>query len=49
MVGGIVLATPGGGIMPLSNVQMEALGAAILLPTLVIAVLMLRRGAARAR
>jgi len=44
MVGGVVLATPGGGIMPLSNAQMEAMGAAILLPTLLIAVLMLRRG-----
>jgi TRAP transporter 4TM/12TM fusion protein len=32
MIGGIVLATPGGGIMPLSNVQMELLGAAILVP-----------------
>jgi TRAP transporter 4TM/12TM fusion protein len=37
MLGGIVLATPGGGLMPLSNLQMELLGLAILSPALVLA------------
>jgi len=46
IAGGVVLATPGGGIMPLSNLQMELLGAAILLPTLALAALLARRGAA---
>jgi len=43
MIGGIVLATPGGGIMPLSNVQMELLGAAILVPTATAAWLLVGR------
>ena len=34
MLGGIVLATPGGGIMPISSLQMALTGAAILLPAL---------------
>ena len=34
MLGGIVLATPGGGIMPMSSLQMALTGAAILLPAL---------------
>ena len=46
IVGGVVLATPGGGIMPLSNLQMELFGAAILLPTLALATLLARRVAA---
>jgi membrane protein implicated in regulation of membrane protease activity len=37
MLGGIVLATPGGGLMPLSNLQMELLGLAILAPALALA------------
>jgi len=41
-----VLATPGGGIMPYSNTQMEAFGAMILVPTLLLALLLLRRRAA---
>jgi TRAP transporter 4TM/12TM fusion protein len=32
IVGGVVLATPGGGLMPLSNLQMELLALAILAP-----------------
>lgn len=32
IVGGLVLAAPGGGVVPLSNVQMEVLAAAILIP-----------------
>jgi TRAP transporter 4TM/12TM fusion protein len=43
MVGGIVLATPGGGIMPLSNAQMELLGAAFLLPAVALALWAVRR------
>ena len=34
MLGGIVLATPGGGIMPISSLQMALTGAAILLSAL---------------
>lgn len=43
MVGGIVLATPGGGIMPLSNLQMELAGSAILVPAVLIALWALKR------
>jgi len=46
MIGGIVLATPGGGIMPLSNLQMELLGAAILVPAVAAAWLLVRRARA---
>ena len=45
MVGGVVLATPGGGIMPLSNAQMELLGLAFLAPTLAVALWLTRRRA----
>ena len=41
--GGLVLAAPGGGIMPLSNAQMELLAAALLVPTVLVALLMVRR------
>jgi TRAP transporter 4TM/12TM fusion protein len=37
MLGGLVLATPGGGILPFGAVQMEILGLTILLPTVVVA------------
>jgi TRAP transporter 4TM/12TM fusion protein len=43
VVGGLVLATPGGGIMPLSNAEMELLALAILVPTVVAALLLVRR------
>ena len=43
VVGGLVLAAPGGGIMPLSNAQMELLAAALLVPTVLVALLMVRR------
>ena len=46
VVGGLVLATPGGGIVPLSEWQMIGLGLAILVPTLLIALLLVRRGKA---
>jgi hypothetical protein len=37
ILGGIVVATPGGGIMPLSQWQVTMLGIAILIPTLLVA------------
>jgi len=43
VVGGLVLAAPGGGIMPFSNAQMELLAAALLVPTVLVALLMVRR------
>jgi TRAP transporter 4TM/12TM fusion protein len=42
-IGGLVLATPGGGIMPISNATMELLGIAILAPTLLLAFILVRR------
>lgn len=43
VIGGFVVATPGGGIMPLSQMQVTLLGLAILLPTILIALLLVRR------
>jgi len=43
VAGGLVFATPGGGIMPLSNAQMEMLGLAVLVPTLIAALFLVRR------
>jgi TRAP-type uncharacterized transport system fused permease subunit len=43
IVGGLVLATPGGGIVPLSELQMVALGSGILAPTVLITLLLVRR------
>ena len=43
VIGGIVLATPGGGIVPISQLQIMALGLAILVPTLALALLLVRR------
>jgi TRAP transporter 4TM/12TM fusion protein len=48
IVGGFILATPGGGIVPLSELQMIALGSAILVPTLLVALLGARRNRAAA-
>ena len=45
VIGGFVVATPGGGIMPLSQMQVTLLGLAILVPTVVIALLLVRRQA----
>jgi TRAP-type uncharacterized transport system fused permease subunit len=42
IVGGFVLATPGGGIVPLSQLQMISLGLAVLVPTLLVAWLLVR-------
>ena len=43
IAGGMVLAAPGGGLMPLSNAQMALLAAAILLPALAAAWVLARR------
>jgi TRAP transporter 4TM/12TM fusion protein len=44
VLGGFTLATPGGGIVPLSQVQMTGLGLSILAPTAMLAWLLVRRG-----
>ena len=45
MLGGIVLATPGGGIMPMSSLQMGLAAVAILLPVLGVAKWLMRQRA----
>jgi TRAP-type uncharacterized transport system fused permease subunit len=45
VIGGFVVATPGGGIMPLSQWQITALGFVILAPTVLLALLLVRRSA----
>ena len=45
VIGGFVIATPGGGIMPLSQWQITLLGATILTPTVLIALILVRRQA----
>src|SRR4029077_1358034 len=45
VIGGFVVATPGGGINPLSQLQVTLLGLAILAPTVLIALLLVRRQA----
>lgn len=45
VIGGFVVATPGGGIMPLSQIQITGLGLAILIPTALVALLFVRRSA----
>ncbi|WNV09536.1 TRAP transporter permease [Tardiphaga sp. 709] len=47
VIGGFVLATPGGGINPLSQWQIIALAACILAPTVLVALALIRRGDAR--
>jgi TRAP transporter 4TM/12TM fusion protein len=42
-VGGIVVATPGGGIVPLSQMEVTGLGLAILIPTILLARLLSSR------
>jgi TRAP-type uncharacterized transport system fused permease subunit len=46
IIGGVVIATPGGGILPLSEWQTIALGIAILAPTVLVARLLVARFAA---
>lgn len=43
VIGGFVVATPGGGINPLSQLRVTLLGLAILAPTILIALLLVRR------
>jgi len=45
VVGGFVVATPGGGIMPISQLQIMCLGLAILIPTVLVVLLLIRRQA----
>jgi TRAP-type uncharacterized transport system fused permease subunit len=45
VIGGFVVATPGGGIMPISQLQITALGLAILIPTVLTALLLMKRQA----
>ena len=42
VIGGFILATPGGGIMTISHVAITALAASILLPTLFVSFLLMR-------
>ncbi len=43
VIGGFVIATPGGGIMPISEIQIALLGLAILTPAVLVAVALIRR------
>jgi len=42
VIGGFVVATPGGGIMPLSQFQVTSLGLAILVPTVIVGLALVR-------
>jgi TRAP transporter 4TM/12TM fusion protein len=44
VLGGVVLATPGGGIMPLGHLEMEFLALVVLLPAVAVAWFFCRRG-----
>ena len=46
VVGGVILATPGGGVMPLSEMQMIGLALVVLVPALAVALLLVRRAEA---
>ena len=43
VIGGFVIATPGGGIMPISEIQIVLLGLAMLFPTIIVALALMRR------
>jgi hypothetical protein len=43
VLGGFVLATPGGGISPLSQLQTTGFGLAILVPAILVALSVMRR------
>jgi TRAP transporter 4TM/12TM fusion protein len=47
IVGGFILATPGGGIVPISQLQIMMLGLAILVPTVALALTLVKRSEAR--
>ncbi|MDB5628817.1 MAG: C4-dicarboxylate transporter [Tardiphaga sp.] len=49
IIGGFTIATPGGGIMPISQLQITSLGLAILVPTMLLAWLLVRRSAGAER
>ena len=44
IVGGFILATPGGGILPFSQLQVTATGLALVVPVLVLGMVLVRRG-----
>ena len=44
IVGGFILATPGGGILPFSQWQVTGTGLALLVPSLLLAAALVRRG-----
>ena len=46
VTGGLILATPGGGIVPLSQMQIMLLGFGILVPTVAIALMLIKRNGA---
>jgi len=48
IIGGFILATPGGGIVPISQGQIMMLGLSILIPTVALAFLLVKRSEARA-
>jgi TRAP-type uncharacterized transport system fused permease subunit len=45
VIGGFTLATPGGGIMPVSQLQIMMIALSILVPTILVAIVLTRRGA----
>ena len=45
VIGGFIFATPGGGIMPLSEAAISSLGAALIVPAAALAWLFVRRDA----
>jgi TRAP transporter 4TM/12TM fusion protein len=47
VIGGFILATPGGGIVPISQAQIMMLGGVILVPTVLLALILVRRDRAR--
>ena len=49
VIGGFIVATPGGGIMPLSQLQVTSLGLAVLVPTVLLALVLIKRGSAAAK
>jgi hypothetical protein len=45
VIGRFVVATPGGGIMPISQLQITGIGLAIVMPTVLLALMLMRRQA----
>ncbi len=43
IIGGFILATPGGGIMPVSQLQIMTIALAVLVPTVLVALVLMRR------